>query len=110
MEKKLDKALEELVNSFNEDEDFQEYFRVREKVKNNKEIMDLVTLVKKLQKELVKTGSEEVQKELDEVVNKLESIPLYDTYNKKLAIANEKNELLVKEVNDFFQSVVNNKK
>lgn len=110
MEKKLDKALEELVNSFNEDEDFQEYFRVREKVKNNKEIMDLVALVKKLQKELVKTGSEEVQKELDEVVNKLESIPLYDTYNKKLAIANEKNELLVKEVNDFFQSVVNNKK
>ena len=35
---------------------------------------------------------------------------LEDTYNKKLEIANQKNELLVKEVNDFFQSVVNNKK
>ena len=110
MEEKLDKALEELINSFNEDDDFQEYFRVREKVKNNKEIMDLISLVKKLQKELVKSGSEEVQKELDDTVSKLESIPLYDTYNKKLEIANQKNELLVKEVNDFFQSVVNNKK
>lgn len=109
MEEKLDNTLEELINSFNEDEDFQEYFRIREKVKNNKEIMELVEKVKKLQKELVKIGSEDVQKELDIVLSKLDSIPLYDTYNKKLAIANQKNELLVREVNNFFQSVVNNK-
>ena len=58
MEEKLDSTLEELINSFNEDEDFQEYFRIREKVKNNKEIMELISFYQPKVEELEETETE----------------------------------------------------
>lgn len=110
MEKKLSKAVSEVVSSITESSEFKECIRLKEKMEESSEIKELVDAIKKLQKKYIRTQDNEVKKELDEKQERLNSIPLYDSYQKKLAEVNQKIEIIKDELNNYFYNVVNEKK
>lgn len=110
MEKKLSKAVNDVVSSITESDEFKECIRLKEKMEENSEIKELVETIKKLQKKYVRTLDEEVKEELDKLQERLDSIPLYDSYQKKLAEVNRKIDIIKDELNDYFYKVVNEKK
>lgn len=109
MEKKLSKAVSEVVSSITESEDFKECIRLKGKMDESSEIKELVDSIKKLQKKYVRTGDESVKKELDNLQERLESIPLYDSYQRKLDAVNKRIDIVKDELNDYFYKVVNEK-
>lgn len=110
MEKKLSKAVSEVVASITESNEFKECIRLKEKMNESSEIKELVDSIKKLQKKFVRTGDEDVQRELERLQERLESIPLYDSYQKKLEEVNKKIDFVKEELNDYFYKVVNEDK
>lgn len=110
MEKKLSKAISEVVTSITDSNEFKECIRIKKKMEQSSEIKELVDTVKKLQKEYVRTEAIEVKQELDMVQERLNSIPLYISYQEKLADVNRKLEFIKDELNEYFYKVVNPKK
>ena len=110
MEKKLSKAVDEVVLAITDSHEFKECIRLKEKMEENNEIKELVDKVKKLQKKYVQTMDDSVKEELDKVQERLDSIPLYDSYQKKLAEVNRKIDFIKDELNDYFYKVINEKK
>lgn len=109
MEKKLGSAVGEIVSSITGSEEFKECIRLKEKMDKSDEIKELVAKVKKLQKQLIKTADPEIREELEKVQERLDSIPLYDSYKKKLALVNQQIGLIKDDLNDYFYRVVNPK-
>ena len=110
MEKKLNKAVNEIVTSITDSEEFKECIRLKEKMEKSTEIKQLVEDIKALQKKLIKTEDPSVREELEKVQDRLNSIPLYDSYQKKLVEVNQKIEFIKDELNNYFYTVVNPKK
>lgn len=110
MEKKLSKAISEVVTSITDSEEFKECIRLKELMDKSSEIKELVDAIKVLQKKYVRTQDEKVKEELDAKQARLDSIPLYDSYQKKLAEVNKKIDFIKDELNDYFYKVVNEKK
>ena len=107
MEKKLSKAISEVVTSITDSEEFKECIRLKELMNKSSEIKELVDEIKILQKKYVRTQDEKVKEELDAKQARLDSIPLYDSYQKKLAEVNKKIDVIKEELNDYFYGVVN---
>ncbi len=104
-----EKALK-LVKSIKENKDYKEYLELREKLKSNKEIMDLIDEVKSLQKAYVKSAylDNSIKQKLDNKLNHLESISLYQEY---LIKEKKINSILIniKEgLNIIFEDILNN--
>lgn len=110
MEKKLNDAVDDVVTLITECEEFKECIRLKEKLEENSEIKELISTIKCLQKKYVQTQDYKVKEELDRVNERLNSIPLYDSYNKKIAEVNDKIEFVKTELNTYFNEVVNPKK
>ena len=108
MEKKLDNALDELILSITETDDFKDCIRIKEKMSTNEEIQGLIDSIKKLQKKYVRTMDDDVKKQLQDVQEQLDNIPLYNSYQKKLSDVNKKIDFIKEELNDYFYNVVNN--
>ena len=109
MEKKLSKAVSDVVTSITESNEFKECIRLKEKMEESSEIKELVESIKNLQKKYVRTEDENVKKELDGLQERLNGIPLYDNYQKKLEEVNRKISFVRDELNDYFYKVVNEK-
>ena len=107
MEKKLSKDLADLISSITESDDFKECIRLKKKMEDSSEIKELVETIKTLQKKYVRTDDFEVKAELDKVQNKLDNIPLYVSYQKRLMEVNRKLDLIKDELNEYFYNVVN---
>lgn len=107
MEKKLSKDLADLISSITESDDFKECIRLKKKMEDSSEIKELVETIKTLQKKYVCTDDSEVKEELDKVQNKLDNIPLYVSYQKRLMEVNRKLDLIKDELNEYFYNVVN---
>lgn len=105
----MSKAVSEVVSAITDSPEFKECIRLKEKMDKNSEIKELVETVKKLQKKYIRTQDEAVKVELDKVQERLDSIPLYDSYQKKLAEVNRKIEFIKDELNNYFYNVVNKK-
>ncbi len=80
--------LDELINMLGNNEDYKEYLLLREKVLNNKEIVNLIAEVKDCQKLLVKREHnnepvEELEKKLDDLNKSLNEYPLYCDFIEK---------------------------
>lgn len=108
MEKKLSKDLNDLIASVTESDDFKECIRLKKKMEDSSEIKELVENIKILQKKYVRTDDSDIKEELDKVQNRLDSIPLYASYQAKLMEVNRKIDIIKDELNEYFNNVVNN--
>lgn len=109
MEKNLNKSVNDIVCSIIGSLEFKECIRLKEKMDNNTDIKELVESIKKLQKEYVRTSDDSIKDELNILENRLESIPLYASYQRSLSEVNQKIDFIKDELNDYFYNVVNPK-
>lgn len=106
MVKLLNKKLEEVITVIKESEDYQECIKLKEKMKKNAELMQLIDTLKILQKEYVKNGYQDKEK-LEEVENKLYEIPIYVTYIVHLEKVNQMISYVEDDLNDYFYQLFN---
>ena len=109
MEKKLSKAVSDVVLCITESQEFKECIRLKEKMDKNEEIKELVQSIKNLQKKYVRSEDLSVKEELDDLQDKLESIPIYISYQQNLAEVNKRIELIKDELNEYFYKTLNDK-
>ena len=105
-----DKALE-LVKVIKDSNDYKEYLKLKEKIKDDEEIMDLIDKVKVLQKSYVKSAylDNKIKQELDNELARLESIPLYKEYLIKEKKINNIMMNIKEGLNVIFEDILNNK-
>ena len=89
--------IEELFQTIISSNEYKSYEEINKILENNKEITSLVNTIKKLQKESVKleynkdAKYKEIDKQIKDKINKLNSIPLYKEYIRRM---NELNDIL----------------
>ena len=99
---------EELIKSIKDSELYKRYNSIKEKMIDDKEINDLINKVKKLQRESVKESSKGIDvssydKEIEELLEKLNNIPLYVEYD--YAMKDLNNELKI--IKNTIESCIN---
>ena len=107
----IENKIEELFQAINESEEYQAYLNIGSVLEKNEEINTLVNDIKKLQQKSVQLeyqGNEsykEVDKEIEEKVNLLNSKPIYQEYLRRM---NEFNDILA-ESSHQIEEYVNSK-
>ena len=110
MTNELRESLKEIIEEVKLSKDYQDYLKIEDKLMGNKEITDLISDIKRLQKELVK--KEYYQKDLTSVkeeheskLQKLNSYPLYVGYLESQRKINEKLQYVRGEIQSFFDEI-----
>ena len=102
--KAIDDITSTIINSF----EYQECLKIKERMSNNKDITDVLNKIKILQKKYVRSNYDKfIKKELDELEEKLNSIPIYNIYLQNLEIVNDKIEYVKDSLNDYFYHLFN---
>lgn len=108
MVKQLNKALDEVIQCIIESNDYKECIRLKNAMSKNNNIINLVSNIKTLQKEYVRSNYDDtLKKELDEVEKKLLDIPIYSSYIQHLEKVNEMINYVRDELNNYFYKVLN---
>lgn len=121
MEKELKKKVlvkvDEVVSLIKEDELYQEYLYLANKMKKNKEIEEKIASIKRYQKESVKEevlGNTSKVQELDQkiecLLKELESFPLYVDFLRKQEELNEVFQLVKYRLQDYLEEKTNESK
>lgn len=99
--------IDELFNDIKKSEVYKNYVLCSKKMKDNKEIMNLINDIKRLQKIDANNSDDYIKIEIDNKYKLLNSYPIYQSY---LIYKEELNELL-SEIslifNDYFSNVLN---
>lgn len=104
----LYKALDEVINSITESDEYKTCIELKDRMSKNINITDKIDKIKKLQKEYVKSNYDfNIKIKLDELNNELISIPIYKIYMDNLEIVNEKIDYLKDSLNDYFYKLFN---
>lgn len=106
----LKESLNEIVEEIKLSKEYQDYLKIEEKMKENKEITDLIGDIKKLQQELVKKEYYKndltvIKKEYDSKLEELNSYPLYVVYLESQRKINEKLQYVRGEIQSFFDKI-----
>ena len=103
---KVKKDLEEVVSCIQNSREYQKCIKLKEQMSDNPSICEKIKTIKKLQKEVVKSGyNEDKKKQLKALVDELESIPIYVLYMQNLELVNQKIDYVRDSLNDYFQSI-----
>ena len=99
----------ELVKVIKDSDDYKEYLELKEKIKSNKEIIELIDKIKNLQKTYVKSAylDSNVKQELDNKLEILNSIPLYKEYLGKEKKINSIMSNIKEGLNVIFEDILN---
>ena len=85
----LNKALDDVINTIINSDDYKSCILLKEKMSTNKEICELVEKIKILQKKYVRESDEEVLAEIKIHEKKLNEIPIYVIYMQHLEEVNK---------------------
>lgn len=101
-------SLDSIINFIIESDEYKNCIRLKKKMSSNREICDLISKVKSLQKKYVRSGYDDaIKKELDGTLEKLENIPIYVIYNQNLEIVNNMISTVNEEINCYFTDKFN---
>lgn len=103
----MNKALEEVINTIINSDDYKSCIQLKEKMSTNKEICELVDRIKILQKKYVRENDEEVLAELKVLEDRLNEIPIYVIYMQHLEKVNAMINYVKGELNEYFYKVLN---
>jgi len=108
MEKLLNNKLDDVINCIKESSEYKKCLELQTKMNDNTDIIELVKKIKLLQKKYIKSNySSDVKTELDEVTEKLNSIPIYASYLENLEKVNYKIEFVKDYLNNYFVDLLN---
>lgn len=77
---------DELIEAIKQSDTYKKYISLKKQMIENKEIMNSIDLVKKLQKDIVRKNvstdeCSKIDKEIDQIISRLHDIPLYVEYD-----------------------------
>ena len=102
-------SLKEVVECIKNSKEYKMCIQLKGQMNANEELVSLIKKVKDCQKKYVRSNySTYVGKELEELLRKLNSIPIYSIYMQNLDIVNQKIDYVREELNDYFYSLLNN--
>lgn len=105
---KLNKSLDEVIASIKDSKDYKDCVDLKKQMDSNKELTSLINLVKELQKKYVRSNYDsKVKEELKKEENKLNEIPIYNTYLKKLERVNNMIDYVKDSLNTYFDNLLN---
>lgn len=106
MNRNIIDKIDNLVISIKNSDEYKNYIDILSKVENSNEIKDLSNEIKKINKELVKKPSVELELLLKEKENLLNSIPLYMEYKYKLEDLNNLLLVVKNKIDNFVRDLV----
>ena len=107
MVKLLNKAVEEVISVIQKSDDYQKCLELKEKMRQNKELMQLIENIKEAQKRYIKNGSQD-KKEIQVLEEKLSNYPIYVLYQQHLEKINSMISYVQDDLNEFFTQLLNN--
>ena len=100
----LNKIIEYIKNT----EAYKNCIDLRKQMNKNTELIKLIEEIKSLQKEYIKSNFDKtIKTKLDEKNDLLDKYPIYNSYNKYLEEVNQMINYVNDELNDYFETVVN---
>jgi len=108
MEKKLNNSIDEVVNYIINTKEYKDCIKYKELMDEDNNIKELVSKIKKLQKEYVRTEDKDIKDELDILEKELNNNDIYIKYNQNLEIVNQMISYVKDELNDYFDKLLNN--
>ena len=106
---KLNKSLDEVVDCIKNSKEYKKCIELKEKMDSNDDINKLVKEIKLKQKKYIRTNDSNILSELNELEEKLNSIPIYHIYLDNLEEVNKMINYVKDELNDYFQELLNKK-
>ena len=99
--------LDSVVSTIKDSKEYKKCIKLKKEMDSNEEITSIVKEIKKLQKKYINTNDSNIKKELDELENKLEEIPIYHIYLENLEKVNYMINYVKDELNDYFDKLLN---
>lgn len=107
---KLNNSLNDLINYIENTNEYKMCITLKEKMKDNDTINDLVNRIKLLQKKYIRTNDSNIEEELSLLEKELNEIPIYNIYNQNLEKVNEMIIYVKDRLNNYFDELLNEKK
>ena len=105
LNKEILNKIDEIIKTIEESDDYFKYLDLKNKISNNKELVNLINEVKLLQKDVVHhLNKKEI---LNEKINELNNYPLYREYNNTLSEINNTYAIIENSLNNYFIKVLN---
>lgn len=106
----VNSALLDIINYIKMSDDYLMCMSIKRQMEDNKELINLINEVKKLQKKYVRSEFDsKIKEELDELEKKLNNIPIYNVYLSHLEKVNEMISYVKDSLNDYFYQLLNKK-
>ena len=105
MNKEINEKVDEIIQEIETSDIYQKYLLLQNKIKNNKELMELINKVRVMQKDVLHKVSKE--EELNMLVNELNNHPLYIEYSNVLYEINNTYAIIENSINNYFDKVIN---
>ena len=112
MEENVLNKVDDLVDTIKSSEEYQRYLVVSQKLASNKEIMDKIKTIKKLQKEIINLSSrgEDItskDEEINTILEELNSFPIYVEYEELVDSLNYKYNYIKSSFEELIDKIVN---
>ena len=105
MNKEILLKIDEINNIIENSDEYQKYLDLKDKIANNKELMQLINEVRLLQKDTLHHVKD--KHELEEVTKELNSYPLYREYINTLYEINNIYNIIESSLNNYFKDKLN---
>ena len=105
MNKEIETKIDEIIKEIETSPDYQKYLSLKEQIKNNKELMELINKVRVMQKDVL--HKKKTKEDLEKIVDELNNHPLYREYNNTLYEINNTYGIIESSLNNYFDNIVN---
>ena len=105
MNKEILEKIDEIIQIIETSPEYLKYLDLKEKIKNHKELMELINRVRVMQKDVLHKKNN--QNELDKLLNELNNNPLYREYNNVIYEINNTYSIVENSINNYFEKIVN---
>lgn len=105
LNKEILEKIDEIIQIIETSPEYLKYLDLKEKIKNHKELMELINRVRVMQKDVLHKKNN--QNELDKLLNELNNNPLYREYNNVIYEINNTYSIVENSINNYFERIVN---
>ena len=108
LSKSTKESLDKLIDSIIKSDEYKKSLELKEKMNNDKDLMNLIDEVRVLQKKYIRSNYDKtIKEELDNKNEILNKNLLYNEYNYYLDIVNQKINIIKDELNNYFYDITN---
>lgn len=105
----VNNLLDELIAAIKDSPEYKKCISLIGQMQNSDDVVRLVSDIKRLQKEYVKSNYDScVKKKLDKCIEEINAIPIYSMYNQNLEKVNSMIDYVRDSLNDYFYKLFNN--